>query len=289
LKKDLEKHKTMSMNCGTIFGYDRSNLQLRMMLRTGSLIGWVHAVFLAGLFFLPLNGLSQLQVPEHGGVWVHDEANVLSPETKVSLERVLEQERDSSSNQIAVLIVPSLNGESLEEFSLRVAEQWKLGTKEKDNGVLLFVAVNDRKVRIESGYGLEGVLTDALSSRIIRNEIAPRFREGDYDGGVQAGVAAIIRGIKGEYVNDDPAPRKKNSKRSPFITILILIIIFFLASRGRRGGGGGGHWSSGRGWIGPVGGGAFGGSSWGSGGGFGGGGSFGGGGGFGGGGSSGSW
>jgi len=237
---------------------------------------------------LPFSVFSQLKIPAHGGVWVHDDANVLSAGTKALLEKVVERERDSSSNQIAVLIVPALMGESLDEFSLRVAEEWKLGNKEKDNGVLLFIAVDDRKVRIETGYGLEGVLTDALSSRIIRNEIAPRFREGDYDGGVRAGVAAIIQGIKGEYINEDPVPRKKNSKRSPFVTILILIIILIFASRGRRGGGGGGHWSSGRGWIGPIGGAALGGSSWGSGGGFGGG-SFGGGGGFGGGGSSGSW
>jgi uncharacterized protein len=251
--------------------------------------GWMHALFLFLLVFSPFFVSGQLNIPAHGGYWVHDEANVLSAATRASLEKILERERDSSSNQIAILIVPSLNGEILEEFSLRVAEAWKLGTKEKDNGVLLLVAVEDRKVRIETGYGLEGVLTDALSNRIIRNEIAPRFREGDYNGGAQAGVAAIIQAIKGEYVNDDPAPRKKNSKRSPFITILILIIIFVLMSRGRRGGGGGGHWSSGRGWIGPVAGGLLGGSSWGSGGGFSGGGSFGGGGGFGGGGSSGSW
>jgi len=257
-----------------------------MMISSARLILWVNTLFFLLSLFCSFNVFGQLKIPEHGGVWVHDEANVLSSDTKASLEYTLQQERDSSSNQIAILIVPSLNGESLEDFSLRVAEAWKLGKKEKDNGVLLFIAVDDRKMRIEAGYGLEGVLTDALSSRIIRNEIAPRFREGDYNGGVQAGVAAIIQGIKGEYINEDPPPRKKNSKRSPFITILILIIILIFASRGRRGGGGGGHWSSGRGWIGPIGGGALGGSSWGSGGG---GGSFGGGGGFGGGGSSGSW
>ena len=260
-----------------------------MIISSARLILWVNTLFFLILILFSFSVFSQLKIPAHGGFWVHDEANVLSSDTKASLEYTLQHERDSSSNQIAILIVPSLNGESLEDFSLRVAEEWKLGKKEKDNGVLLFIAVNDRKIRIEAGYGLEGVLTDALSSRIIRNEIAPRFREGDYDGGVQAGVAAIIKGIKGEYINEDPAPRKKNSKRSPFITILILIIILIFASRGRRGGGGGGHWSSGRGWIGPIGGGALGGSSWGSGGGFGGGGSFGGGGGFGGGGSSGSW
>lgn len=230
---------------------------------------------------------SQPDIPDHGGTWVHDEAKVLSSQAKSRLELILEAERDSTSNQIAILIIPSLEGGSLEEYSLRVAEKWQLGKKDKDNGALLFISVDDRLMRIETGYGLEGSLTDAISSRIIRNEIAPRFRNGDYDGGVEAGVMAIIQAIKGEYVNEEPVVRKRNSKKSPLATIIIIIIIIIIASRGRRGGGGG-HWSSGRGWIGPIGG--LGGSgSWGSGGGGFGGGSFGGGGGFGGGGSSGSW
>ena len=218
---------------------------------------------------------------------MHDEANVLSAAAKARLENIIRREADSTSNQIGILVIPSLQGNSLEEYSLRVAEAWKIGQRDKDNGVLLLIAIDDRKMRIETGYGLEGSLTDAVSSRIIRNEIAPRFRANDFDGGVEAGVMAIIQAIKGEYVNEEPVVRKRNSKRSPLITIIIIIIIIIIISRGRRGGGG--HWSSGRGWMGPIGG--FGGSGWGSGGGGGGGfgGSFGGGGGFGGGGSSGSW
>jgi uncharacterized protein len=235
------------------------------------------------LFLLSRFVYSQPAIPDQGGFWVHDEANILSAQAKSSLESIIQAERDSTSNQIAILIIPSLQGGSLEEYALRVAETWQPGEKEKDNGVLLLIAIDDRLMRIETGYGLEGSLTDAISSRIIRNEIAPRFRNGDYDGGVEAGVMTIIQAIKGEYVNEEPAVRKRNSKSSPLATIIIIIIIIIIASRRRRGGGGGGHWSSGRGWIGPVGGG-FGGSSWG-----GGGRSFGGGGGFGGGGSSGSW
>ena len=118
----------------------------------------------------------------------------------------------------------------------------------------------DREIRIETGYGLEGVLTDALSSRINRNEIAPHFRQGNYDEGVKAGVVAIMQAIKGEYKNDEPPIRKKSSRRSPLGTLLILIIIIIIASRRGRGGrGGGGYWSSGSGWVGPMGG--FGGSS----------------------------
>lgn len=220
---------------------------------------------------------------------VHDLANVLSTDARARLERILRAEQDSTSNQISVLIIKSLNGGSLEEYSLRVAEKWQPGQAEKDNGVLLLISVDDRKVRIEVGYGLEGRLTDAMSSRIIRNEIAPRFRNGDYDGGVQAAVMAIIKTIAGEYVNDDPLPQRRNGKGSPLFTIIIIIIIIVLISRRNRGGGRGGHWSSGRGWIGPIGTGG----AWGSRGGFGGGGGGGfggfGGGGFGGGGASGSW
>jgi uncharacterized protein len=254
--------------------------------KTGVIISSMKRIQLFLLFLFPWVANAQPQIPEHNGRWVHDEANILSVQVTQRLESILQSERDSTSNQIAVLIISSLEGESLEEYSLRVAEKWRLGKSNKDNGVLLFISKDDKKMRIEVGYGLEGALTDAMSSRIIRNEIAPRFRQGDYDGGVQAGIVAIIQAIKGEYVNDDPPPKKRHSKRSPLATILIVILIIILVSRGRRGGGGG-TWSAGRGWMGPIGG--FGGGSWGGGGGGFSGGSFGGGGGFGGGGSSGSW
>ncbi len=222
---------------------------------------------------------AQRAVPEHGGVWVHDEANVLSPTTKAQLEAVLKAERDSTSNQIAVLIIPSLEGEDIDGYGIRVVDSWKLGTKDNDNGVLLLIALQDRKVRIEVGQGLEGVLTDALSSRINRNEIAPHFRQGDYEGGVKAGVVSIIQAIKGQYVNNEP-PSRKRGGRSPITTIIVIIVLLIVASRRRGGGGGiGGYWAAGA-LMGGLGGGR---SSGGSGS------DFGGGGGFGGGGSSDSW
>lgn len=239
------------------------------------------------LFFLlfPLIVNAQLAVPDQGGLWVHDEANVLSASGKAEIEAMIRAERDSTSNQIGVLIIPELGDEVPEEYSLRVAEQWKIGQKGKDNGVLLLIAIKERKIRIETGYGMEGTLTDALSSRINRNEIAPHFQTGDYDGGVKAGVIAITQAVKGEYKNDDPAPKRRSSRRSPFLTIIVIIIIIIIASRRNRRGGGG-YWSSGGGFMGPMGG--FGGGSSGSDSGFSGG-DFGGGGGFGGGGSSDSW
>jgi uncharacterized protein len=265
------------MNCVTTCEFNKSRLSNEKDERV---VSGLMRFLLCVLILFPLAAFAQPEIPDHGGRWVHDNAHVLSSQSISQLENILKAERDSTSNQIAILIIPSLEGGSLEEYTLRVAEKWGLGKADRDNGVLLFVSRDDRKMRIEVGYGLEGSLTDAVSSRIIRNEIAPGFRQGDYDGGVQAGVMAIIQAIKGEYVNDDPPPRKRHSKRSPLATILIIILIIIFISRGRRGGGG--NWSSGRGWMGPIGG--FGGGSWG-----GGGGSFGGGGGFGGGGSSGSW
>lgn len=220
---------------------------------------------------------AQIAVPPHEGRWVHDVAHVLSPSTVAQLEQILKAERDSTSNQIAILIVPSLEGEDIDGFGIRVAEAWKAGSKENDNGVIFIIAIQERKMRIEVGQGLEGVLTDALSSRINRNEVAPYFRQGNYDAGVTAGTMAIIQSIKGTYKGDGPPTRRKRGGKSPLTTIIIIIIIIIIMSRRKGGGGGGGYWAAGT----LLGGGGFGGSSssWGGGGSdYGGGGSFGGGG-----------
>jgi len=231
--------------------------------------------FILSILSLPM--LAQRAVPAHGGRWVHDEANVLSASTIAQLEQILQAERDSTTNQIAILIIPSLEGEDMDGFGIRVAEAWKAGDKKNDNGVIFIVSTQDRKMRIEVGQGLEGVLTDALSSRINRNEVAPNFRTGNYDAGVAAGTIAIIQAIKGTYKNDSPPNRKRGGKtRSPWTTLILIIIIIVFMSRRKGGGGGmGGYWAAGA-LLGGAGRG-FGGSSgsWGS---SGGGGSFGGGG-----------
>ncbi len=211
-------------------------------------------------FFVSVTTFAQRAVPAHGGVWVHDEANVLSAGTIAELESVLKTHRDSTSNQIAVLVVPSLEGEDIDGYANRVFHEWKLGQEKKDNGVLFLVSIGDRQMRIEVGYGLEGVLTDAMSSRINRNEVAPYFRKGDYDGGVRAATLAIIQVIKGEYVNENPRGTRKGKRGSPLTTIIIIIIVIIILSR-RNKRGGGGYWSSGGGFMGPMIGGGFGGSS----------------------------
>jgi len=160
-------------------------------------------ILLIYAFTFSLSAFGQKVVPELWNVRVHDEAHVLKQETIDHLEKQLTQYEDSTSNQIAILIVTSLDGESIEDYSIRVAEKWELGQKEKDNGVLLLIAVDDHLMRIEVGEGLEGVLTDALSSRIIRNEMAPAFRRGDFDADVIAAIDGIVKAIGGEYKGDD--------------------------------------------------------------------------------------
>ena len=200
------------------------------------------------LFFLSISvvGFSQRAIPPHGGEWVHDEANVLSASTKAELERILKHHRDSTSNQIAVYLTTSLEGDDIDDYSNRVFKEWKLGQEKKDNGVLFLIAMQDKKMRIEVGYGLEGTLTDAHSSRINRNEVSPYFRTGDYESGVRAGVIAIIKSIEGTYVNEDPPTKRRKSKRSPLASILIIIAIIVIMSRRKGGGGGtgGGYWSA---------------------------------------------
>ncbi|MBI3219290.1 MAG: TPM domain-containing protein [Bacteroidetes bacterium] len=240
---------------------------MRLLLKT---------YFTVLLLILSEFAFAQIAVPPHEGRWVHDEAHVLSPSAVAQLEQILKAERDSTSNQIAILIVPTLEGEDIDGFGIRVAEAWKAGSKENDNGVIFIIAIQERKMRIEVGQGLEGVLTDALSSRINRNEVAPQFRQGNYDAGVTAGTVAIIQAIKGTYKGDGPPARRKRGGRSPLTTIIIIIIIIIIMSRRKGGGGAGGYWAAGSLLGGGFGGGSS--SSWGGGSDYGGGGSFGGGG-----------
>ncbi|MBM9592467.1 TPM domain-containing protein [Leptospira sp. 201903075] len=130
---------------------------------------------------------------------VMDETWTLNAGFVSALEKQLKDHENRTSNQVVVFVVSSLEGEVLEEYSLRVAETWKLGQKKKDNGVLLLIALDDRKLRIEVGYGLEGSLTDVLCHHIIDEEIKPFFKKGDYESGIQNGVNAILGGIDGSY------------------------------------------------------------------------------------------
>ena len=128
---------------------------------------------------------------------VVDHAEILKPATRERIVAQLKAHEERTTNQVAVLTVPTLDGESVEDFAVRVFEAWKLGQKGKDNGVLVVVVPNDRRMRIEVGYGLEGTLTDAQAARIIRDRMTPAFKAGDYDRGVGDGVEAIVAVLEG--------------------------------------------------------------------------------------------
>jgi len=138
------------------------------------------------------------------------------------LEKRLDQFETQTRHQIAVLTIPSLNGDSLEDFSIRVAEAWKIGHQGGDDGVILIIARDDRKIRIEVGYGLEGVLPDAVANRIIQDMIVPRFRDQDFAGGIESGTFAIIQAVGGEQATADPSTLKRSAKSSlPAILTLL--------------------------------------------------------------------
>ena len=225
---------------------------------------------------------------------VVDEAGLLSERDEAELTAALGQFEQQTGDQIVVVTLKSLQGLPIEDYGYQLGRHWGIGQKGKNNGALLIVAPNEREARIEAGYGLEGELTDALSRTIIETEIAPRFRQGDFGAGIEAGVAAMIQTLGGTYNPALPTVQAREREQAPspwpLIVMLPIIAIFLLnflsdrrrGSRYRRGYGGPviipGGWSDRRG-GGGFGGGGFGGGGGGSGGGFsGGGGSFGGGG-----------
>lgn len=154
---------------------------------------------------------------------VNDSAGLLSPDMAKELEALLQQHEDSTSNQVVLLTIPTLEGEQLEEYSIKVVDNWKLGRKGKDNGVLLLVVRDDRKVRIEVGRGLEGDLPDITCGTIIRKEIVPRFKEGEYEAGIHNGIVAILAAIKGSYAAD------AGNDDTTSLGGKILMSLFFLA------------------------------------------------------------
>ena len=166
-----------------------------------------------------------LTIPAKPGGYVNDYAGLLSKEATYQIAGNLRAYENETSNQIIVAIFKSLEGESLEDFSVKLATKWKVGTKNKDNGVLLIVFKDEKKVRIEVGYGLEGALTDATSSEIIRNQIVPNFKSGNFDKGISDGVSAIINVTKDEYKASD----KKTSLSSDVQGFLpFLLLLFFI-------------------------------------------------------------
>lgn len=232
-----------------------------------------------------------VEVPDSPSEYVVDLAGVLGGDAKLRLNGYLKELEEKTTAQMVVLTIDSLEGESLDAFSLGVAEKWKLGQKGKDNGVLFLIAMKDRKFRIEVGYGLEGVLPDSLVGSIGRGYLAPNFRKGDYSGGIEQSVLAMageiarssgveITGMPVVRINKRSLSDKKPSAASAVLAVLFFILVAYLfvkhprllllllfSGMGRRSG----YWGGGYG-GGGFGGGGFGGFGGGGGGGFGGGG-----------------
>lgn len=220
---------------------------------------------------------------------VYDGASILSGTEKASLEQKLINYADTTSTQIVVASIISLEGRNINLYAAEWAHKWGIGQADKDNGVLFLIAKDDRKMAIQVGYGLEHLLTDAMSRRIIELDIAPHFKEGDYHAGIDAGTTSMMEVLSGAYQKDDTV--EEGSAFSFILFLIIFIIVIIILSKANKNSGRGGSYrSSGTGPIILTGGGRSGGFGS-SGGGFGGGGFGGGfgGGGFGGGGASGGW
>ena len=168
---------------------------------------------------------------------VNDYAGMLSSYTERQLDDTLRRLEQTDSTQIAVLTIPSLQGDNLEAVSIRVAEQWKIGQKGFDNGAILLIAKKERKIRIEVGYGLEGRLTDLVSGQIIRNVIVPQFRAGNIDRGISDGVQAMIKVVRGEFrVPDNSRYRtgRKSGLHFNLFSLIVFLVLINMLGRLRR-------------------------------------------------------
>ncbi len=246
-----------------------------------------------GITFLLFAGLAATAcarevIPPSPAAHFNDYAGIVSPATSSALDSKLEQFERTTSDQIVVAIYPRMESDSsIEDYTVRIAQSWHAGLKGRDNGAVLFVFVKNHTMYLQVGYGLEGALPDALAKRIIADEITPRFKAGDYDGGLTAGVNAILAATRGEYRGTGHTVASRKGQGLPGWAIFLIILVVMLLSVLRRASsvyGGGGMNGFGGGVLAGM---LLGG---GGGGGCGGGGGFsGGGGGFGGGGAGGSW
>src|SRR5690606_29580907 len=226
------------------------------------------------LIFIGQCAFAQIQFPPLTGRVV-DNADLLDARTERELTELLAAHEQATTNQVVVVTLSNLQGQVIEDFGYQLGRAWGIGQKDKDNGVILLVAQEERRVRIEVGYGLEGTLTDAISANIIHSIILPKFKQAQFNDGIREGTLAIIAALGDEYAMREVP--KKDKRLSLFMIFLLIVAIFLFATV--SGGTGGGYRRGGYyGGLGGFGGGGFGGGGFGGGGG-----------GFGGGGASGGW
>lgn len=235
-------------------------------------------LLLAGIF-LSIQAIAgeEFPSPQNPSRLVNDFENILGPEEESALESKLLGYQDTTSTQIAIVTIPTLNDYNEQDYANRLFEKWKIGQEGKDNGILILICKNERAAAIEVGYGMEARITDGISKRILEEVMFPQFKQGNFYKGIDESVNAIMQRASGEFKGDGSG--RKKGKPSVWTTIIILMVIFFIFSRFRgpggrnfssRGGRGGGFIGGG---FGGFGGGGFGGGGGGGFGGFGGGGS----------------
>jgi uncharacterized protein len=189
------------------------------------------------------------EIPQKSNTLVTDYTNTLSSSDQQRLEQKLVAFGDSNSTQIAVVIMKSTGDYDINDYGQKLGRAWGIGQKGKNNGILVLVAMGDRKVSIQTGYGAEGALPDIITHQIIQNDITPRFKDGDYYGGLNAGTDDIIKYTKGEYKADKKAQNKGGGGGSAAILIIIVVVILIIIFRNR---GGGGHIIDSRGGASPF-------------------------------------
>lgn len=247
-------------------------IPFRLSIYSGFILG------VAIIVLLFISGLPAQKLPDQTGQYVNDYVGWLSKQEIGSLNKMLRAYEDTTSNQFLVAIFPDAQGYAVEEFAIRLAEKWRAGKKERDNGVLMAIFRDERAIRIEVGYGLEDVIPDAIAFQIAQSLIPPYFKKGDYYQGIYQGLQALIEAAAGKYQG---VPGDQSEGRYNWMPLIVIVILLILFSRWKKySGGSSGGWRNSGPFFGGFGGG-FGGSPR-SGGGFGGfrggGGSFGGGG-----------
>ncbi|MFS1522665.1 TPM domain-containing protein [Microbulbifer sp. 2304DJ12-6] len=169
---------------------------------------------------------ADVQFPPLSG-HVVDRAKLLAADERYHLTELVQQYESDSSNQLVIAILPELQGITIEEYAYQLARHWKLGHKDKNNGVLFLVAPRERKIRIEVGDGLEGTLTDALAANIIHTKVLPEFQSGDFGEGINAGVQSIISATRNEYVAE-PLESKKDRRMTVLLGLFLILVILHL-------------------------------------------------------------
>lgn len=175
-------------------------------------------------------------IPPRPGTLVNDYANVLGADSRQMLEHKLNNYNDSTSTQIAIVLVHSIGDYDINSYGTALGRKWGIGQKGKNNGLLILASIDQRKIAILTGYGMEGSIPDAITNQIINQDIKPHFRQGDYYGGLDQATTDIIKYAKGEY-KGNPHHKNGGGSGAGIIVFIIIIIILFIIFRGRGGGG----------------------------------------------------